>query len=727
MTQLGVGADTVLHSYGLLFFSRNRLFGALVLLVTLFFPYSGLAGLGAVLAAILWAHAIGFDRSVLRRGVYTYSALVFGLGLGTFYEWGRTFWLLLAVGAVFTLLLSAFFFSRLSRNGVPALSIGFILTTWVVLLASQNLGSLGLAQRHIYWYNELYRWGGNPLVQLVQWFDDLSFPPFVAGFLRSLSGILFQGSIIGGLVLTVGLLLYSRIALLLMVYGYAVALGFHSLVGGLENGSMGYYMMGTNYMLVAAALGGFFLVPSWRSFGWLLVLVPVTYLLVLALNGPFERLHLPVLSLPFCLTVILFLYCLQLRPFGSKLVLAPVQHYSPEQNLYHFLHGQRRSAAWSYLPLSLPVLGEWMVSQGYGGSITHKGDWKDALDFVLLDDELKTYRDPGNQPEHFYCYNKPVLAPADGTVVEVADYVDDNAVGGNNTGQNWGNTIVLHHAEGLYTKLSHLRRGSIKVERGAFVRRGDVLASVGNSGRSPEPHLHFQVQATPYIGSRTLAYPFAAFLRRRVDQGGELVRYGVPEEGTLVRNVPANRQLQRAFDFPPGYRLHVSAPGFPSETWEVCVTAANERYLWCRESSSSAFFTRQPDVFSFTYFYGSRRSLLYQFYLSAYAVLLSSEADVPLRDSFPLSLYRYSPLRWLQDLVAPFWLFLQVRFESRVQPDEDAFGRNPLVIHSQRRRRIFGREGRAAAAQIHVSEGRLQAFTFSHHHQQHEALCSEDR
>ena len=111
-----------------------------------------------------------------------------------------------------------------------------------------------------------------------------------------------------------------------------------------------------------------------------------------------------------------------------------------------------------YLPLSLPIMGEWMVSQGYDGSMTHKGDWAKALDFVILDDELKTFRLPASEPSHFYAFNKPVLAPADGYVEEVIDYVEDNQIGKNNTAQNWGNTIIIRHTTGLFSKLSHLKK-----------------------------------------------------------------------------------------------------------------------------------------------------------------------------------------------------------------------------------------------------------------------------
>ena len=107
------------------------------------------------------------------------------------------------------------------------------------------------------------------------------------------------------------------------------------------------------------------------------------------------------------------------------------------------------------------------------------------------------------------------MAPADGIVQEIIDHIDDNEIGKNNTAQNWGNTIVIKHAEGLYTKLSHLKKNSFKTSKGAYVKRGDIVASCGNSGRSPEPHLHMQVQATPYIGSKTLNYPLAYFKTRK--------------------------------------------------------------------------------------------------------------------------------------------------------------------------------------------------------------------
>jgi len=74
----------------------------------------------------------------------------------------------------------------------------------------------------------------------------------------------------------------------------------------------------------------------------------------------------------------------------------------------------------------------------------------------------------------------PVRAPADGTVVF------SGLEGG------YGHVLVLDHGYGLKTRYGHLLRIDVKV--GQKVRRSDVVAAVGNSGRSTGPHLHYEVR-----------------------------------------------------------------------------------------------------------------------------------------------------------------------------------------------------------------------------------------
>ncbi len=73
----------------------------------------------------------------------------------------------------------------------------------------------------------------------------------------------------------------------------------------------------------------------------------------------------------------------------------------------------------------------------------------------------------------------PVLASADGYVTFT----------GTNGG--YGNFISINHKYGFETKYGHLQK--IYVRRGQFVKRGDKIGEVGNSGLSTAPHLHYEV------------------------------------------------------------------------------------------------------------------------------------------------------------------------------------------------------------------------------------------
>ena len=137
--------------------------------------------------------------------------------------------------------------------------------------------------------------------------------------------------------------------------------------------------------------------------------------------------------------------------------------------------------------LTLPFVGAWGVVQGTGHG-THTGYAAYALDFV------PAVRGGGRLPprgaplSRFPCFGRPVLAPADGTVVRAAAGARDWP--GHVQGRDEGNYVIIEHAPREFTELRHLRAGSVRVAAGQRVRRGDVVGACGNSGNAGTPHLH---------------------------------------------------------------------------------------------------------------------------------------------------------------------------------------------------------------------------------------------
>ena len=719
LKQLAIEA---LNSYSMLLFSTNSWVGGALLIVTFFSPFAGLVGLISVLISIMLGRIANFDKLLNQPGLFHFNAIWIGLGMATFYNSGFAFWLLLFLAVFFSLLLSIWFAERLFPRGLPFLALPFILSFWVVILVSRELSAIDLTTRNIYWLNNMYAIGDSHLINFILFFENLPLDPLVLIFFKSLSSLLFQENVFSGIMLSLILLFHSRISFLLVVLGYIISILFNNVVYANDNG-LNYYFIGSNFIMVALAIGSFFTIPSVYSFFWSMLAVPLSFLMVIALGKLTALLNLPVYSLPFCVVTILIVHFFNVSKNRGRVVITPLQFYSPEKNLYNYLNAKKRFFYDQYFRLQLPFLGEWIVTQGYDGEITHKGEWAKALDFVIVDGQMKTYSKPGLEPDNFYCYNKPVLAPADGYVQEVVENVEDNEVGTINRKENWGNSIVLKHFEGLYTKLSHLRKHSIKVKVGDYVKQGDIIAACGNSGRSPEPHLHFQVQSTPYIGSKTMAYPMSTY---SIKSNGkvQVMEYAVPSETNKVSNLNINSDLDAAFNFQPGFRMNVHQEGMATDAnWEVYTDAYNKTYLFCHLTKSLAYFTRALHFFYFNSFYGDYTSLLYKFYVSAYKIALFVEPNHLVKDEFPLQLSRSGFGMWMQDLIAPFGIYRHLEYESANMVIDGAAFNQAIEVRSRQHLSSFNHEINSIDCTITISNKLICAFSFLQKGKKINVLC----
>jgi len=719
----------ILNSYSIIFFLDNKVLAGAIMLVSFFNFWAGLSGFLAVVFTLLLGHSLHLDKFMLRSGVYSFNALLTGIGMGTFFDPGNVYFSLLALAALLTLILSVTLGGWLYKYKLPFLSIPFVITFWFMVLPSSQFENLGLTQRNIFWINEMYAIGGNSLLQVFQIIDSHQINKLVDIYLRSISSIFFQNNLISGAIITLALLYSSRIMFSLSVVGFLSAYFFAQFTGS-EAASINYYNIGANYMMVAFAVGGYFLIPSKQSFLWTILLIPLTSLVLLFFYKLFGFIQLPIFSLPFAFVVILFVYFLQLRSKATTLILTPLQHSSPEKNLYTYKNNKVRLSRWLYFPLYLPFTGEWTVSQAHDGEFTHKGEWGKAFDFMITDSESKSYRNYGFVTGDYYCYNKPVYATADGFVETIIDNIEDNEIGKVNTTNNWGNSIVIRHINGVYTQISHLRKGTFKVAKGEFVKRGDLLANCGNSGRSPVPHVHFQVQSSPVVGARTIDYPFAYFYKRN-ESKDELQQFSKPVTGNKISGIILNSMLYNAFDIIPGTSMRMTytdeKEAEKTEHWEVGTDAYNYKYLYCKETDSTAYYVNDGVMFYFTAFYGNKKSLLYYFYISAYKIFLGTNDSIEIHDALPLNMINKTKFTsWVHDFIAPFYSFITVNYQSKVLSTDSVLGSGQIKLASGIKTKGIGKSEVSGSSLIFINENGITAFEYLSENTKIKATCIKD-
>jgi len=226
--------------------------------------------------------------------------------------------------------------------------------------------------------------------------------------------------------------------------------------------------------------------------------------------------------------------------------------------------------------LSLPFEGRWLAQNSPARRVPSHGTdlmgGRYAIDFIGVDHRHRTAdrRDwrtlLSTEPvERFVAFGRPILAPADGVIVEVHDGEADHegrrsqltlvpyALGQSARLRQGpaalaGNHIVLAlRRTGAFVVLAHLRAGSMQVEVGQEVSSGQHIADCGNSGNSTQPHVHVQVMdRSDAAAARGLPMTFRRF--REWPRGARRFQVrdsGLPAEGAVVEPLPVPATSRR--------------------------------------------------------------------------------------------------------------------------------------------------------------------------------------
>jgi hypothetical protein len=139
-----------------------------------------------------------------------------------------------------------------------------------------------------------------------------------------------------------------------------------------------------------------------------------------------------------------------------------------------------------------------------------------AVDFVQLDAEGQLFAGPREELQSYAYYGTTIHAAVDGVVVRMENNVPQAVPGSFPPGLTaqtlLGNHVVVDIGGGRFAFYAHMQPGSVRVQVGDMVQRGQVLGLLGNSGNTDGPHLHFHIMDGPSpLASNGLPFVFRSF------------------------------------------------------------------------------------------------------------------------------------------------------------------------------------------------------------------------
>ena len=198
-----------------------------------------------------------------------------------------------------------------------------------------------------------------------------------------------------------------------------------------------------------------------------------------------------------------------------------------------------------------------------------------------------------------------IVAHSQGIVVVSVNNKDrDNTATGANS---YGNYVQIKHPNNMYTLYAHLKKGSVKVKKGDNVSLGQVIGTMGNSGRTSGTsattgiHLHFEVRnkdnyvidPTPYIDADLPNLP--TNLPEPVERDENKYQVEVLINDLRARN---------------GYGLNATVLGFVKKgIYNIYNKATKDNLIWLKISENEDIWIAYSDEWAKLYDYKDYKEL----------------------------------------------------------------------------------------------------------------------
>lgn len=295
--------DTTLRGCAQVMFQNNPLTGLLFFIAIFIGAYGeGIPAVayGCVLATListLTGYLIISDKKSLRAGLFGYNGCLVGAALPTFLAATPVMWACIVLGSIVSVIVTVCIADILKTWKVAALTAPFVLTTWVILLASYAFAGI---------HGNSLPEPALPQVFALESgtaFSDIS---IINSMFSGVSQVFLFSSLLGGIVFLIGLAVESLWAALFGLCGTLLALLTATFLEA-DHHSINAGLYAFSAVLTAIALGSAFNTPSWRVLGYTLVGVIFTVFVQGALDTVLSPLGIPTLTMPFVLASWLFL------------------------------------------------------------------------------------------------------------------------------------------------------------------------------------------------------------------------------------------------------------------------------------------------------------------------------------------------------------------------------------------------------------------------------------
>jgi urea transporter len=327
--------EDCLRGVGQVMFMNNPITGLLVLVAAWTYdPWLGFGGTVGVMVSTLTALLLGFDREAIRLGLFGFNGVLCGLALATFlappWDGVSTVWIV-AVSAGSSVAMAALAALFGGAWGVPPFTFAFNISVLLFLVSGLHMvrGRVG---------------------ELVEPTAPAVTGPAVSGALREsatavggtdaigvlnavfrgIGQLFFVNSIIGGVLVLIGILICSRIAALFAVIGSVIGM-----LVGIALGASGVQvyngLWGFNSYDACLAIAGVFYVLTWRSALLGMACAAYTALLFGAIGSFLGPWGLPAMTLPFCFGVLTFVMLKGTTPRFTW--VPPSEIVTPEEHL----------------------------------------------------------------------------------------------------------------------------------------------------------------------------------------------------------------------------------------------------------------------------------------------------------------------------------------------------------------------------------------------------------